>query len=231
MEKRVRSGRMSDVSDEEWAFVAPYLALCREDAAQRDYPLRDVFNALRYIAKTCSQWRLMPHDLPPWAAVYQQMRRWMEARCFEIMVEDLRVLLREFAGRKGQPSAICLDSWTLQSTPESGARGGYDGARAAQGIEGSRSGRYAGPSAGPARYRGREARRTAGGGQAHRGQTRFCAVAAPLGGGAQLRMGCTLPPSGQRLHERLAKTLEALHYLAFATRMLANLARQLTQSS
>jgi hypothetical protein len=57
MEKRVRSGYPSDVSDEEWAFVAPYLALCREDSAQRDYPLRDVFNALRYIAKTGNQWR------------------------------------------------------------------------------------------------------------------------------------------------------------------------------
>ena len=135
MEKRVRSGYPSDVSDEEWAFVAPYLALCREDAAQRDYPLRAVFNALRYIAKTGSQWRFLPNDLPPWTAVYQQMRRWMEARCFEIMVEDLRILLREFAERKGQPTAMILDSRTLQSTPESGARGGYDGAKRRKGSK------------------------------------------------------------------------------------------------
>jgi transposase len=45
----------SDVSDEEWAFVAPYLALCQQDAAQRDYPLREVFNGLRYIVKTGNQ--------------------------------------------------------------------------------------------------------------------------------------------------------------------------------
>ena len=69
MEKRVRSGYPSDVSDEEWAFVAPYLALCREDAPQRDYSLRDAFNALRYIAETGCQWRFLPNDLPPWAAV------------------------------------------------------------------------------------------------------------------------------------------------------------------
>jgi transposase len=100
--------------------VAPYLALCREDAAQRNYPLRDVFNGLRYLAKTGNQWRFMPNDLPPWTVVYQQMRRWIDARCFEIMVEDLRILLREFAGRKGQPTAMILDSRTLQSTPESG---------------------------------------------------------------------------------------------------------------
>ncbi len=135
MGKRVRSGYPSDVSDEEWAFIAPYLALCREDARQRDYQLRDVFNALRYIAKTGNQWRFLPNDLPPWTVVYQQMRRWIDARCFEIMVEDLRILLREFAGRKGQPTAMVLDSRTLQSTPESGARSGYDGAKRHKGSK------------------------------------------------------------------------------------------------
>lgn len=135
MGKGVRSGYPSDVTDEEWSFVAPYLALCREDAGQRDYPLRDVFNGLRYIAKTGNQWRFMPNDLPPWTVVYQQMRRWIDARCFEIMVEDLRILLREFAGRKGQPTAMTLDSRTLQSTPESGARGGYDGAKRRKGSK------------------------------------------------------------------------------------------------
>jgi transposase len=135
MGKRVRSGYPSDVSDEEWAFIAPYLALCRENARQRDYQLRDVFNALRYIAKTGNQWRFLPNDLPPWTVVYQQMRRWIDARCFEIMVEDLRILLREFAGRKGQPTAMVLDSRTLQSTPESGARSGYDGAKRRKGSK------------------------------------------------------------------------------------------------
>lgn len=135
MDKRERSGYPSDVTDEEWAFVAPYLALCKEDAEQRDYPLRAVFNALRYIVRTGSQWRYMPNDLPPWNVVYQQTQRWIRARCFEIMVEDLRLLLREFAGRKGQPTAMILDSRTLQSTPESGARGGYDGAKRRKGSK------------------------------------------------------------------------------------------------
>jgi transposase len=130
-----QSGYPSDVTDEEWAFVAPYLALCREDAAQRDYPLRAVFNGLRYIVKTGNQWRFMPHDLPPWPVVYQQMRRWLDAGCFEIMVEDLRNLLREFAGRKPRPTAMILDSRTLQSTPESGSRAGYDGAKRRKGSK------------------------------------------------------------------------------------------------
>ena len=62
---------------------------------------------------TCNQWRMMPHDLPPWPVVYQQMRRWMDARCFEIMVEDLRSLLREFAVCTRQPAPMILDSRTL----------------------------------------------------------------------------------------------------------------------
>jgi transposase len=135
MDKRERSGYPSDVSDEEWAFVAPYLALCKEESEQRDYSLRAVFNALRYIVRTGGQWRYMPNDLPPWTVVYQQTQRWIRARCFEIMVEDLRTLLREFAGRKGQPTAMILDSRTLQSTPESGARAGYDGAKRRKGSK------------------------------------------------------------------------------------------------
>jgi len=117
-------GYPSDVTDEEWGFVVPYLLLCREDAPQRDYCLRAVFNGLRYLVRTGCPWRYLPHDLPPWPVVYQQTQRWIESHCFETMVEDLRLLLREFTGRKAQPTAMLLDSRTLQSTPESGARAG-----------------------------------------------------------------------------------------------------------
>ena len=133
--RRERRGYPSDVTDEEWALVSPYLALCREDAEQREYPLRDVFNGLRYVVRTGCQWRYLPNDLPPWDVVYQQVQRWIRARCFETMVEDLRMLLREFAGRQAQPTAMILDSRTLQSTPESGARAGYDGAKRRKGSK------------------------------------------------------------------------------------------------
>jgi transposase len=66
MQKDYRTGYPSDVNDVEWAFVEAYFALCREDAAQREHSLRAVFNGLRYIVKTGNQWRMMPHDLPPW---------------------------------------------------------------------------------------------------------------------------------------------------------------------
>jgi transposase len=68
----------SDVTDDEWAFVAPYLTLMKEDAPQRDHDLRAVFNGLRWIIKTRAQWRMMPNDLPPWHTVYQQAQRWIK---------------------------------------------------------------------------------------------------------------------------------------------------------
>jgi transposase len=125
----------TDVSDEEWAFVAPYLALVREDAPQRTHDLREVFNGLRYVVKGGVTWRLVPNDLPPWEIIYQQTQRWLRAGVFEAMVHDLRLLLRTFAGRKGQPTAVILDSRTLRSTPESGPRAGYDGAKRKKGSK------------------------------------------------------------------------------------------------
>jgi transposase len=125
----------SDVSDEEWAFAAPYLALVREDSPQRNHDLREVLNGLRWVVRTGSPWRYMPHDLPPWEAVYQQTRRWLRAGVFEAMVHDLRVLLRLSEGRASEPTAAILDSRTLRSTPESGSRGGYDGAKRKKGSK------------------------------------------------------------------------------------------------
>src|SRR5918997_5011070 len=117
----------SDVSEEEWAFAAPYLALVREDAPQRNHDLREVLNGLRWIVRTGSPWRYMPNDLPSWEAVYQQTQRWLKAGVFEAMVHDLREVLRLAQGRAPYPSAAVLDSRTLRSTPESGHRAGYDG--------------------------------------------------------------------------------------------------------
>ena len=125
----------TDVSDEEWAFAAPYLALMREDAPQRVHDLREVLNGLRWIVRTGSPWRYMPNDLPPWEAVYQQTQRWLKAGVFEAMVHDLREVLRLAQGRAPDPSAAVLDSRTLRSTPESGHRAGYDGAKRKRGSK------------------------------------------------------------------------------------------------
>ena len=125
----------SDVSDEEWAFVAPYLTLMAPDAPQRRHDLREVYNALRWIVRTGSPWRYLPGDLPPWAAVHQQAQRWIAAGAFEEMVHDLRALLREAAGRAPDPTAVVLDARTVQGTPESGHRAGYDGHKRRKGCK------------------------------------------------------------------------------------------------
>ncbi len=98
-----------------------------EDASQRKHDLREVFNALRWLVRTGAQWRLLSHDFPRWEAVYQQTQRWLCAGCFEAIAHDLRLLLRLALGRSGQPSAVIFDGRMVQSTPESGGRGGYVG--------------------------------------------------------------------------------------------------------
>jgi transposase len=130
-----RNAYPSDVSDDEWGFVAPYLTLMDPAAPQRQHDLREVFNALRWMVRSGAPWRQLPHDLPPWAAVYQQTQRWLSAGCFEAMVQDLRAVLRLAEGRKADPTGVIFDSRTLQSTPESGARAGYDGAKRRKGSK------------------------------------------------------------------------------------------------
>ena len=83
-----RKAYPSDVSDEEWDFVVPYLTLMKEDVPQRTHPLRELFNALRWFVRAGCPWRMLPNDLPPWTAVEQQAKRWMRASCFEAMTHD-----------------------------------------------------------------------------------------------------------------------------------------------
>ena len=125
----------SDVSDDEWSLVVRYLTLMREDATQREHSLRELFNGLRYVVRYGIAWRAMPNDLPPWFAVYQQSQRWLAAGCFETLAQDLRAVLRLAAGRSEEPTAAIIDSRTLRSTPESGQRAGYDGAKRKRGSK------------------------------------------------------------------------------------------------
>jgi transposase len=125
----------SDVTDEEWAFCAPYLTLMKEDVPQRKYPLRTLFNGLRYMVRAGCPWRMLPHDLPPWQAIQQQTLRWIAAGVFEDMAADLRRILRLILERAEEPSAVILDGRTVQSTPESGARAGYDGHKRRKGSK------------------------------------------------------------------------------------------------
>jgi transposase len=124
-----RTAYPGDVSDEEWAFVAPYLILMTPDAPQRDHDLREVFNGRRWIVRTGSPWRELPHDLPPWHTVYQQTQRWLRAGVFEQVVADLRVLIRLGDGTAAQPTAASFD--IAQRAPDAA---GHAGERPARGL-------------------------------------------------------------------------------------------------
>jgi transposase len=66
---------LSDVTDAEWEFLVPYLTLMREDAPQRDYPLRELFNAmLRDVVKMGCQWRFLPYDVPLFETIAHDLR-------------------------------------------------------------------------------------------------------------------------------------------------------------
>lgn len=78
----------------------PYLALMPESSAHRIHSLREVFNALRYLARGGLLWRQMPHDPPPWQMVYQQTRRWIDGGVFDALVHDQRALIRLADKRK-----------------------------------------------------------------------------------------------------------------------------------
>jgi transposase len=130
-----RKSYPSDVTDEEWEFCAPYFTLMKDDAPQRRYPLREIFNGLRWLVRAGCPWRMIPNDLPPWHTIHQQAMRWIDAGCFEDMTHDLRAILRLVLGRNEQPTAAIYDSRTIQSTPESGERAGYDGGKKRKGSK------------------------------------------------------------------------------------------------
>ena len=130
-----RKAYPSDVSDEAWAFVAPYLTLMDEAAPQRKYSLREVYNGLRSMLRTGAPWRMLPTDVPPWHVVDHQTQRWLKAGVFEQIVHDVRMLVRDITDRAPQPRAVIVDSRTLQSTPESGGRAGYDGHKRRKGAK------------------------------------------------------------------------------------------------
>jgi transposase len=130
-----RKNYPSDVSDEEWEFVMPYLTLMTLQAPQRNHDLREVFNALRWLVRSGAPWRYLPGDFPAWHTVYQQTQRWINAQVFEAIAHDLRALLRQTQGRNAKPSAAIFDSRTLQSTPESGHRAGCNGHKKQRGTK------------------------------------------------------------------------------------------------
>ena len=124
-----------NLGDAEREFLAPFLTLMTDDAPQRKYPMRDLFNAIRYVVLGGIPRRMMPSDFPPWNAVYQQVRRWQQTGVFEQIAHEMRLLERVPKDRPEQPTAALLEGRVLRSTPKNGHWASYDGDKRANGSK------------------------------------------------------------------------------------------------
>jgi len=215
----------SDVTDEEWALVAPYLTLMREDAPQREYPLREMFNALRYVVRTGIPWRWLPNDFPPGKPSMPRPSAGCGPECLKPWSTTCAFSCESSRGGTPIPQR---SSWTPGPCPPP-RRAGTGGIRWGQaaGEGGACGGGHPGAPLGPGGDAGGGGGRGAGGGGGTRGGVELVVVRLP-----EARRGFVLLPRRwvvegsfawltrfRRLvrdYERLPQTLAGLHFVAFA---------------
>lgn len=109
----------TDLTDEQWALIAPLLPQPRR-GRKPIHPRREMINALLYMVRTGCQWRMLPHDLPPWEAVYAFWRTLVDNRTLERINDALRVQIRLEEDREADPSVIIIDSQSVQTAEKRG---------------------------------------------------------------------------------------------------------------
>lgn len=122
----------SDVTDAQWAVLAPLVPVVRPGGRPRKHDMREVLNALFYVAREGCSWRALPHDLPPWRTAYNYFRDWQADGTWETLLEAARRQARRAAGRDPDPSAACIDSQSVK-TVHGGRDVGTDGGKKVRG--------------------------------------------------------------------------------------------------
>jgi transposase len=113
-------GYGSDLSDEEWAILEPLVPAPLPGGRPAKHSRREIMNAILYILRTGCQWRMLPHDFPPYSTVYYYYRQWRRLGLWESILQVLRERWRESQGREAQPSAAIIDSQSVKTTEKGG---------------------------------------------------------------------------------------------------------------
>src|SRR4051812_45099051 len=111
----------SDLTDAEWALVAPLIPAAKRGGNKRTVNLREVANGLMYILSTGCQWAAIPKDLPPRSTLHDYFDRWDYDGTLGRIHHALYVACRELAGRDASPSAAIIDSQSVKSAEKGGA--------------------------------------------------------------------------------------------------------------